>query len=402
MPFAGAADLRPPSPAVAEPASPPAENLVRFDPSQVDVQWLDNRWQLVAGDKVLKDFGRREMEARQALRIVRELGLTQFGTIGSPRPVLEYWLVNGNAPQGMAPGLRTLSFDPTSLRVEQNQGQWWVRDAYRPLFTFGAHADEARQALDILRTHGFARVGYVGQGTPDMIVFLGGSAGLQRGAMSGPPSLSPRAVLHPQVTQANEQHPGAMPTPPPEANGLRQASALAPTPLPSGRQLASPATTAPDLAALGERVPFDWRQVQMRHDNRDWKLMAGSYTLADFGSDESEARRAYNAVQYYRFTEHWLVGRPQPAFSYFLAAGQAPRGLQFGLNSLPFRPDTLAVKQQGNAWVIGDGTQTVLSFGSRAEEARQVLQVIQRYKFDHLCRLGHGEAGGMTFFVRQW
>ena len=106
-------------------------------------------------------------------------------------------------------------------------------------------------------------------------------------------------------------------------------------------------------------------------------------------------------MQYYRFTEQWLVGHPQPAFSYFLTAGQAPRGLQFGVNSIPFRPDLLAVKQQGDAWVIGDGNQTVLSFGARAEEARQVLQVIQHYKFDHLCRLGHGDEGGMTFFVRQ-
>src|SRR5437870_475377 len=84
--------------APAEPAKP-TENLVRFDPNQVDVQWVDNRWELVAGGKVLKEFGHKEMEARQALRIIRELGLTQLGTVGSPRPVLEYWLVNGNAPQ---------------------------------------------------------------------------------------------------------------------------------------------------------------------------------------------------------------------------------------------------------------------------------------------------------------
>src|SRR5258705_8712245 len=58
-------------PAPAEPARP-AENLVRFDPNQVDVQWVDNRWELVAGGKVLKEIGHKEIETRLALRIIRD------------------------------------------------------------------------------------------------------------------------------------------------------------------------------------------------------------------------------------------------------------------------------------------------------------------------------------------
>ena len=49
-------------------------------------------------ETVLKDFGRNEREARQAWYLIRELRLNQHATIGTPRPVVEYWLHDGHAP----------------------------------------------------------------------------------------------------------------------------------------------------------------------------------------------------------------------------------------------------------------------------------------------------------------
>src|SRR5260370_1417810 len=76
-----------------------AEQLVTFDPRQAELRWEDHNWRIMAGDVFLKDFGFQQEEAREALRVIRDLGLTQQGTVGYPRPVMEYWLAGGHAPQ---------------------------------------------------------------------------------------------------------------------------------------------------------------------------------------------------------------------------------------------------------------------------------------------------------------
>src|SRR5947209_6541690 len=76
----------------APPARDVSERLVSFDCDRTEVAWAEQHWQLQAAGILLKDFGRREHEARQALRLVRQLRLNQYGAIGSPSPALEYWL----------------------------------------------------------------------------------------------------------------------------------------------------------------------------------------------------------------------------------------------------------------------------------------------------------------------
>ena len=68
------------------------------------------------GDQECVEKMRREFEARQALRLIRELHLTQRGTVGGPDPIMEYWLADGQAPQGLVSGLRTVPLDPAGLR----------------------------------------------------------------------------------------------------------------------------------------------------------------------------------------------------------------------------------------------------------------------------------------------
>jgi hypothetical protein len=168
-------DLTPPAgkaaPPPAEAAAALAESVRPFNTSAVRLEWNNRRWQLVADGVMLKDFGVREQEARQALRLVQDLHLNQYGTVGSPSPVMEYWLSDGRAPQGLAGGLRALPLDPTGLRVEQIQGQWCLRDSQRVLFNFGQRADDARQALAVVRKYGFTQVGVIGQGITSMFVF---------------------------------------------------------------------------------------------------------------------------------------------------------------------------------------------------------------------------------------
>jgi hypothetical protein len=398
-----------PAAGIAKPAGSPSiapspqESLRTFDYRHAAVEWADDRWQLKAAGVLLKDFGRHEAEARQALRVLQELHLTQMGAVGTPLPIMEYWLADGHAPQGFVSELRTLPLDPRTLKAEQLQGQWWVRDAHRVLFNFGGHEDEARQALAVLQHYGFTQVGYVGQAAPLMIVLLGTSAGSDL--------IRPAALPSPSAAATQ----GEMPAPPgfparrgagrPGAEtgpngGAGAGNALAPVPLPLGRQLAQPATNLPDLTDGSERLPIDWRQIHARQDRGGSRLVMGGATLADFGPNYSDARLAEDAVRFYRFTEQRRIGRPRPVFTYFLVNGQAPHGAMLGADVLLFQPDALAVRQLGNDWAVCEGTQPLFHFGANAEEARQALRAIQHYQFDAVCRIGHSEGTAFTFPVR--
>jgi hypothetical protein len=356
---------------MTEAGGQPAENLIRFDERLVDLQWVNSHWQLAVGGAVLKDFGRFEAEAREALRLIHDLGLNQMGTVGTPRPVMEYWLADGHAPQNPGRGLRTVPLDLNTLRTEQIQGQWCLRDNLRLLFSFGGRADEANQALAVIRRYGFTQIGYIGQPQPVMLIFLTNA--------SGQPDARPVGMGYPsngvQPVAYNE----------PNRAGPPNAGAARPMPANSGVQ--------------DERIPFDWRQVQLRHENQEWKLATASYTLANFGASEYEARQALQALQHYRFTEHHLVGQPR-VFSYFLVNGQAPRGLMLGMTNTSFQPDALSVRHADNGCWICEENRPLIYFGDQLAEARHVLEVIKKYGFDHLCRIGHSEPAVMTFLVR--
>src|SRR5262249_42311023 len=126
-----------------------------------------------------------------------------------------------------------VALDPARLKVEQVQGQWVVRDPQRVLFNFGDRPDEARQALEVVRRHGFRQVGVVGQAAP-LVVFLAQPAG-PAGPLPATPAPgggsrqfgslhSSRSKVPPVVKQAEPGTPdlsgivtGTVPTLPPPA-----------------------------------------------------------------------------------------------------------------------------------------------------------------------------------------
>ncbi len=409
----------PPSSASAEgPAL--AENLRNFDPDAVRLQWSSHHWQLSAGGQVLKDFGPREQEARQALRLIRSLHLSQYGIVGGVGPVMEYWLVDGQAPHAFAPGLRILPLVPAGLRVEQVQGQWCLRDAQRVLFNFGQQAAEAQQALAVVRKYGFTQIGVLGPGAPAMMVFLGRSGVNPQAGLPG--TQGPGATPSRRLEAPHFPRQSRAPELPKEANGNSGGPKLDGLVTPALQPLATPGHGlahanerdeqgaawrgephfghslggAQKVGASAERTPFDWRRVDLRQENGDWKLASGSVVLASFGTNQHEARLALSAVRHYRFTEQWHLG----SFSYYLTNGQAPRGVMLGAAAQTFQPDALAVKQVKGRYALCAGEQLVAQFGSTPDEARQLLEVIKRNRFDRLCRLGEAPGQGMTYFVR--
>jgi hypothetical protein len=358
-------------PPAAQPRTslPASTGLRAFDYRTTEVKHVDNRWVLLADGAVLKEFGSREADAREALVLIRGLKLNQHGTVGTP-PVMEYWLADGHAPfTAETNHLKLAPLDLNTLRVEESDGQWRVRDARRLLFAFGPNRANAFLALDVIRHYGFTQIGRVGPFMPSMVYFLGSSSDQGRA-----PSLPPPRPNGPGPGQREDAQ---------AAPGSLRASLSAPEPANS----------------LTEHQRFDYRQAEVRRDKDEWKLVCGSHVLASFGPSQMDARLAWNTLQYYRFTEHCLIGRPTPSFSYFLIGGQPARGLKFGIPTQPFRPETVLVRALGQGWAVCAGEQPLVVF-ERIEEARELAEAIQRLRFDHLCRVGNTPGYGMAFFVR--
>jgi hypothetical protein len=367
----------PPAPAPA-PAGQ-AENLITFDPAQTELRWVGGNWQLVSAGILVKDFGAHRAEAWEALRVIRSLHLTQQGTVGSPRPVMEYWLSDGQAPRSLGFGLRLLPINQASLGVERIQGQWCLHDASRILFNFGGQQSQAEQALDIVRRYGFSKIGYVGWPAPLMIYFLGDGNG---------PGIPAAMQLQPQPIK-----PPATRTDPPaaaaQANG--RPNSLVP--------LAVHQLSPPMVGNLGiTSFRFEPTRVEIRNDRDSWQLVYGQHVLARLANSR-DARQALGIVQHYRFTELCRIGAPEPSFSFFLARGQAPRGQCFGVPLQAFKIESLGVEQVGQDWVVVAGQQPLVNFGTRRDDAQELLQVIARYHFDHIGRIGPPGPLSMTFLV---
>jgi hypothetical protein len=373
----------------------PHENLVTFDPGAAQVLWRDHHWLVVIGEKVLKDFGRHEAEARQALRLIQELHLSQRGTVGSPSPVMEYWLAEGQGPVGLVTGARLVPVDPDALRVERIQTTWCLRDDQRVLFHFGLRQDEAQTALAIIRKYHFTQLAILGQMAPSMFLFL--SKGRELALSAHPRTSVPTQPTSPKTHPAANQADAAPGTTLPSLPALQQAEAGLHAARGSARQRLQP--TLPGWDAQGEWVPLDAGSVQLRQENGVWSLRAGAYTIAAFGSEEAAARQALAVVRHYHFTEHCRVGRPVPVFSYFLVNGLAPRGLMFGLRAQAFQPDRLTVQALGKQWALCEGQQVMVVLGESAADADQLLEAIRRNKFDRICHVGP-DGQGLTFLVR--
>src|SRR5262249_7086077 len=221
-----------------------AENLSNFDDRLADLHWTDGHWQLSAGSQLLKDFGRRESDARKALALIRELHLTQHGTIGSPRPIVEYWLSDGRVPTEALPGLRTMPVDRTTLRAEQVQGFWCVRDERSTFFNFGSHRDEAEQTVAIVKHYAFDRLALVGQPTPVMLLFLGPPVGNTATAWHSPPPPKGRVVT-PVSFESTTEAIGDVAPSLLQSSHLRSSTALAPTPAARASDSRSRQTSTP-------------------------------------------------------------------------------------------------------------------------------------------------------------
>jgi phosphohistidine phosphatase SixA len=81
-----------------------------------------------------------------------------------------------------------------------------------------------------------------------------------------------------------------------------------------------------------------------------------------------------------------------------LMSGQTVRTQEVQEDCLAFNLNNIRVERIQNRWKIVDGNHWILDFDQEEGEARQSFNLIQKYRFDHICFVGRPNPS-MTYFT---
>jgi hypothetical protein len=374
---------------MAQPLSLPyAENKFTVNVNDMIVRPARGTWQLWAGTRLLREFGEREADARDALVVYRDLHPTEWVTIGPGKPIVEYGLVNGRTPMAPAPPQqqqaddvhKSVTITPTtesrpfmtgagakhvvpidmrSVRVEPVRGVWCLRDDYNIHINFGADKADADQSLAAVRRYGFNRLGLVGTAAhPAMSYFF---------AMPETGAPVPKGLLSQMQLQS-------------------QMESMVKVGIPVG-----------GVGFVGEMLRFEPRALEVRREGNDWVIASGQETIGRFGPSEWVAKDTMKAIADARFTEFCKVG--SCGLTFFLTDGRAPSRVPFNAQGRTFDVNSLQVRKNGDHWIISENSRHLFDCASQ-EEGETLIRVLQYYKFDQLCHLGPSPKVGVSFLAK--
>ncbi len=363
---------------------PSPENKFQINTGDVNLKRMNNAWQLWVGQRLLRDFGDRETDARDALRVYRDLRPTEWAIIGAGKPVVEYGLVNGRTPLTAAmPGAneqrgpfsvvstgdnqpvvtgagakQITPIDMRTARIEAIRGVWCLRDDFNIHLNFGVNRADADQALAVVRKYGFNRIGIVGNPTPAMTYFF---AAPDTGA----------AMPKNAFTQITLQ---------------AQIESLTKVGIPVG-----------GVGYIGEMVRFNSRAVEVRKEGSEWVVVGGNEVLGRYGQTEWPAREAVRTIQEAHFTEFCKVG--SAGLTFFLVDGRAPTRVPFSVQGRLFDLNSLKVSKNGDRCAITENGRYLFDCAN-VEEGETLIRLLQYYQFDQLCHLGPTPKLGVSFLAK--
>ncbi len=322
-------------------AADTGEDCISFDYNQAIVKEVGGHWKIVVGGMWLKDFGNKESEARQALKIIKHYKMNSLCFVGRPDPSMEYYLVDGKAPVGPMVGEDAIPFNPDTAEAKEIGGRWKIVDGAHWILDFADKKSEADTALKIIKKYKFSYICFVGRPGASMTYFR-----------VDPPTF--RLVLPGLV--------GKVFVPPTE-----------------------------------DCIKFNPDNVRTKRFGDRWTLVDGSMSLLDFGENRDECRRALRIIKEYGLNSQCFVGRPDPSMTYYLANGLAPRGPIPGEDSIGFNPADIEVKQIDGRWKIVEDDHWIMDFGDKQSEANTALWIIKKYGFTRICFVGRPNPS-MTYF----
>lgn len=359
-PAQGPTDWNPAAPG-DEVRLPQKEKAVRFEGSTVTVRKFQDGWQIWSGGVMLRDFGRSQADAEEAVKVIRELRTTEWVGIGSGRPLVEYGLTNGKPHMPTFTPKVTAAIDLRSVRADNIRGVWCLRDDATIHVNFGREKEDAEQAVAVIRKYGFNRLAAIG--TPAQMTVLFAQPGLtlaKSGAM--PAGIGPlaRAAQEQALTRTGIELPGS--------------------------------------GYVGERLVLDPRKIEVRKERNEYVLAHGPDVLARFGMSEWSARDALRVVQDMRVTEFC---RFNAEITFFLVNGQPPARPPFSVQGTRFDPERLSVKpaSTGQFGVYEANGRLLYSVATTAE-AEALVTMLRHYRFDQQCQMGLSGRNGLKFLAK--
>lgn len=141
-----------------------------LDMRRLDVRKERGEWVLANGADVLGRFGYSEMAARDALRVIRDVRLTEFCRVGTG---MTFFLSHGQAPTRVSYAAQRERFDYTRLDARADgAGGWGVYEgAGRQLFPAGSR-EEADLVIRVIQAYQFDQVCQLGSSPKASLRFL--------------------------------------------------------------------------------------------------------------------------------------------------------------------------------------------------------------------------------------
>jgi hypothetical protein len=137
--------------------------MVKLNAREVDARKDGTEWVVAAGAQVLGRFGPTEFAARDAARVIRDAGYTEFCRLGGTSGVT-YFLKDGKPPARAPFSAQGRSFDATAVKATQVNGKWMVTSAGRGLFD-AANQQEAEIVARVLQAYGFDQMAHLSSGS---------------------------------------------------------------------------------------------------------------------------------------------------------------------------------------------------------------------------------------------
>ena len=140
-----------------------SEDCTPVRASRLEVEFRNvGSWLVVDGDRQLLEFS-TPANAVEAIELIQYYGMDRQCFVGRPNPSMQYFLVDGEAPVGPAPGEDCTAFNPDELRVGEFLGRSAVLEDDRPIVLTPSQS-EAREVLATIREYGFDQACRVGDG----------------------------------------------------------------------------------------------------------------------------------------------------------------------------------------------------------------------------------------------
>jgi len=139
------------------------EDCISFNPNAVSAAQAQGHWKVVHGNMWMMDFGTNKVGVDKAVQIIKQYQLNKQCFVGRPNAPMQYFTVNGSAPQGAVAGEDCLSFNPGGITAVKTQGSWKVVHGNMWMMDFGQKEAEARIAVDTIKFYGFNKQCFVGR-----------------------------------------------------------------------------------------------------------------------------------------------------------------------------------------------------------------------------------------------